>query len=198
LSRRSLTAALTLLPLLTLGGCESLSKALGISRSVPDEFAIVTKAPLALPPDYALRPPQPGAPRPQDILPAAQAERALGGRAAAERALGGSYSTGEQALLGKSGGAVADPAIRQVVNSEVAGLSTKDRSFVDRLMFWEGRPAGQEPAKGVDIPVDAAKEAERLRRNDALGLPPTEGKTPQGKPEKKSGWFGGLFDWLPF
>ncbi len=32
----------------------------------PDEFAVESRAPLTIPPDFDLRPPQPGAPRPQE------------------------------------------------------------------------------------------------------------------------------------
>ena len=35
----------------------------------PDEFAVVTRAPLSLPPDYGLRPPRPGAARPNEASP---------------------------------------------------------------------------------------------------------------------------------
>lgn len=47
-----------------LGGCQSTRQALGMTKVTPDEFRIVTKAPLVVPPDYALRPPAPGEPRP--------------------------------------------------------------------------------------------------------------------------------------
>ena len=43
-------------------GCDSIRSAAGVSKSAPDEFAVVTKAPLIIPPDYNLRPPKPGAP----------------------------------------------------------------------------------------------------------------------------------------
>jgi len=43
-----------------LAGCQSTQKALGMSKVTPDEFRVVTKAPLVVPPDYALRPPAPG------------------------------------------------------------------------------------------------------------------------------------------
>src|SRR3546814_5174685 len=43
----------------------------------PDEFRVVSRAPLTLPPDYNLRPPEPGAPRPQVGTPSQQAERAV-------------------------------------------------------------------------------------------------------------------------
>lgn len=53
--------ALFALPALLLAGCKSNDIA---DRKRPDEFAIGKQAPLVIPPDYALTPPRPGAPRP--------------------------------------------------------------------------------------------------------------------------------------
>ncbi|PHY12892.1 beta-barrel assembly machine subunit BamF, partial [Caulobacter sp. B11] len=61
----------------SLAGCQSASKALGMNKVVPDEFRVVTKAPLVVPPDYALRPPAPGEPRPQELQPESAARQAL-------------------------------------------------------------------------------------------------------------------------
>lgn len=59
---------LALLPaLLLLAGCgEEMRKQFGLGKNAPDEFQVVRRAPLSLPPDFALRPPQPGAIRPQE------------------------------------------------------------------------------------------------------------------------------------
>ncbi|MFM5893011.1 MAG: DUF3035 domain-containing protein, partial [Novosphingobium sp.] len=53
------------------------------NRSRPDEFAVQRQAPLVVPPDFALTPPAPGAPRPVDSSTAQQAQDALFGPAAA-------------------------------------------------------------------------------------------------------------------
>jgi len=42
-----------------LAGCNSTRSALGMTKVTPDEFRVVTKAPLVVPPDYSLRPPAP-------------------------------------------------------------------------------------------------------------------------------------------
>jgi hypothetical protein len=42
------------------------------NRVRPDEFAVTRQAPLVVPPDFALTPPNPGAPRPQDVDPASR------------------------------------------------------------------------------------------------------------------------------
>ena len=43
---------------LPLAGCDSFNRAIGKTRVIPDEFQVVSNAPLAIPPDYALRPPR--------------------------------------------------------------------------------------------------------------------------------------------
>ena len=61
-----------------LSGCEQAKQALGQSKQPPDEFAVFQRAPLSVPPDFGLRPPAPGAERPQAVNPRDQARAALG------------------------------------------------------------------------------------------------------------------------
>jgi hypothetical protein len=70
-----------MLSLLPISGCSrgSVQDALGMSKRAPDEFAVVRRAPLIMPPDYDLRPPDPGAPRPNIGRTADQARVALTG-----------------------------------------------------------------------------------------------------------------------
>ena len=49
------------------------------NRERPDEFAVQRQAPLVVPPDFALTPPAPGAPRPADRTTAQQTLDALFG-----------------------------------------------------------------------------------------------------------------------
>ncbi|WP_376087212.1 DUF3035 domain-containing protein [Roseomonas sp. CCTCC AB2023176] len=60
-------ATLLLLPLLAACGGDT-SRFLGLTRDAPDEFQVVTRAPLSLPPSLGnLPPPRPGAGRPQEL-----------------------------------------------------------------------------------------------------------------------------------
>jgi len=74
---------LVLLPALALlAGCgEEMKKSFGLGKNAPDEFAVVRRAPLSLPPDFALRPPQPGAIRPQEGTATDQARSTVLGQA---------------------------------------------------------------------------------------------------------------------
>ena len=58
-------------------GCSDLKKAMGLEKSAPDEFAVESRAPLTMPPDFNLRPPQPGAARPQEKSPGQQARQTI-------------------------------------------------------------------------------------------------------------------------
>src|SRR4051794_3749643 len=63
--------------LLALPGCSDMRAMLGMDRTGPDEFAVESRAPLLIPPDFNLRPPQPGAARPNEITAAERARRVV-------------------------------------------------------------------------------------------------------------------------
>ncbi len=147
-----------------LAGCQSTQKALGMSKVTPDEFRVVTKAPLVVPPDYALRPPAPGEPRPQELQPESAARNALLGQREAEQ-----RTDGEKLLVAKAGAEKADPLVRYVVDDEFGDLAHKEKSFADRVMFWKKGDAAAKPAAGAgldnsDTPVDATAEQERVAK----------------------------------
>jgi hypothetical protein len=168
-------------------GCDKTREAFGLEKSPPDEFAVVTRAPLQIPPDFGLRPPTPGVARPQEMAVRDEARGLLvdSSVAARQKAPQG-LSPGENALLKRAGAEDADPMIRQVVSRENSILEPDESSFVDRMIFWrEPEPKGQV--------VDPTREAQRLRENAALGDPPTKGATPVIV-RKEKGWFEGIFN----
>jgi len=57
-----------------LSACGNWKQTLGIEPTSPDEFAVESRAPLTVPPDFDLRPPQPGASRPQETSVASKAQ----------------------------------------------------------------------------------------------------------------------------
>jgi len=169
-----------------LAGCsgEELTRNFGLTRDAPDEFEVTTRAPLSMPPNYDLRPPRPGAARPQEQASSVGAEAALVPRAALASD-NGATSAGQQALLSAAGPA-APSDIRRKIESEAA-LDQPERSFTDRLMFWK-------PAPPAGVAVDASKEAARLRSDAALGQSTAAGDTPIIQRTQKSS--GGIFDGL--
>ena len=166
--------------LLGLGACSSdLGEVFGYQRGGPDEFSVVKRAPLTLPPDFGLRAPAPGAEELNRVTPRANARAALFGndltprqreRLARERIAQGS-NPAEIALLSDANALNTDPSIRQVVDDESASLAREQEGFVDELLFWK-----ESPESGAV--VDAEGERQRLQENAALGRPPTDGETP--------------------
>ena len=63
--------------LLTTSCTSKSSNTFGEDKPAPDEFAVYSRAPLSVPPDFGLRPPEPGATRPQTIISRDQAKKAL-------------------------------------------------------------------------------------------------------------------------
>ena len=58
-------------------GCENAKETIGLTKQSPDEFAVVTRAPLSIPPKFDLRPPKPGADRPQETATRSEARKIL-------------------------------------------------------------------------------------------------------------------------
>ena len=183
---RSRLVLLALLPLAACGSDTNVARTFGIARDAPDEFRVTTRAPLSMPPSFALTPPTPGQSRPQEMTQRDQAaatlipDSALGGTSMANEA-GTASSPGQQALLQQAGPAAPGNIRSQV---DAAGAAGADRSLTDRLMFWKS------PSQGTV--VDASKETQRLRENAALGQSPVVGDTPIIQP-KSSGFLGSIF-----
>jgi len=162
----------------------SVQNALGMGKRSPDEFAVVSRAPLILPPDYGLRPPGPGESRPGVDTPSEQARARLVGQAAPpadgvdQEVLAAAFdetspteSAGERALLSQTTTAPSDPDIRRKIAEENMQLAQVEQALFTRLVMW------RDPNSLVN-PIDPAAETQRLRTNRIEGKPVTEGESP--------------------
>lgn len=140
-------------------GCASAGKALGVEKSAPDEFRVVTRAPLTLPPDYALRPPRPGDPRPQELRPDAAARAAVFGQDVGQDA-----SAGERGLVAKAGADAIDPAIRAQVDLEGAALVRKPETFANSVINFQGATVAGQPAADPEAEKQRLAQQESVRR----------------------------------
>ncbi len=168
---------------LSLAACEGIRDQLGYKKQSPDEFKVVSRAPLTLPPKFNLRPPEPGAPRPQVGTAAEQGERAITGNSSGNgtaAALGaGGKSAGEAALLTNAGADQTTADIRLLVNRETNQINEEGDDFINRLVFW------RDPELPGTV-VDPDAEAKRLRENAALGRDAGSGETPTIERRKKA------------
>src|SRR5258705_3135064 len=117
-------------------GCQGLREATGAAKLPPDEFTVLTKAPLIIPPDYNLRPPQPGIASRNEVDADDQARAALfpQNAATAAAALGAAYSDGEKLLLTKTNALNVDPNVRRNVSTDI-GQEDQGPAFSQRVLY---------------------------------------------------------------
>ncbi|MEE9273318.1 MAG: DUF3035 domain-containing protein [Robiginitomaculum sp.] len=116
-------------------GCSSAGKVLGMRRNSPNEFNILTKPPLVVPPEYNLRPPKPGELNVEEKYATVAARKALLGEIDPA-----APSQGEVVLMAKAGGSKADPAVRAIIDGQNS-IERKSRGFADRVLFWKNGKA---------------------------------------------------------
>lgn len=141
---------------LTLAGCDSVREAAGLTKDAPDEFAIVTKQPLIIPPDFNLHPPKPGAAPANQVSPTEAAQDTLFPDDPNQVAstIKGNYSPAEKLLLAQTGASDAQDSIRQLIAADNKSMEAADDSFTNKVLFGSGNSA--------DKPLDANAEKARL------------------------------------
>lgn len=103
----------------------------GLDRKRPDELAVSRAAPLVVPPDFALVPPKPGTPRPQEADSSTQALEAMFGGQAVRSAV-------ESGALGAAGRNRAQPGIRSQVGDPETDVVDKGSVTRDIIAAPEG------------------------------------------------------------
>tara|TARA_Y100001960_G_scaffold290467_1_gene331094 strand:+ start:115 stop:651 length:537 start_codon:yes stop_codon:yes gene_type:complete len=152
---------------LLLGACSGVKEELGLTRNSPDEFTVVKRAPLTLPPEYNLRPPGSG--------PTAVTSGRTAGTA--RTAVFGSTGTTTQAdnadsaFLAKAGAVDADSSIRNVIEQENGYITVENRSTIEKLLRRDGDAEAA-------VVVDPVKEKQRLDANASTGAPVNSGDVP--------------------
>ena len=127
-ARMAVGAMLCLFGAGLLQGCSGFKRTIGLEPTMPDEFAVESRAPLTIPPDYNLRPPRPGQPRPQERTAAQQARKAF---EEAGPGKPGGGTAGSLAELGGPPGGGADP------NAQIA-----PDSLSGKLLGYDGQGSG--------------------------------------------------------
>ena len=158
-------------------GCSNMRNELGLGRYSPDEFAVVKRAPLTLPPDYNLRPPSEDGVNQTARTASEEARTAVfGGQNNRQASV-----EGNEVLLSKMGAKQADPNIRRTLDREGGYIPVEDRSTIDKIL--------RRPADGANSVVDAKAEAARIEQNRETGADVTTGDTPVIQKRKRNGIF---------
>lgn len=127
----------------------------------PDEFRIVTKAPLSVPPEYNLRPPKAGL-----AMPAEVNADSTGRVAAFGTTFGADASAAERALVAAADANAVNPVIRAQIDYEEAGVIRKSTSSSERIMSWQGdedTPRGDTATGNEPVVIDSQQEGERIK-----------------------------------
>ena len=130
----------------------------------PDEFRVVTKAPLVVPPDFNLRPPATG-----QALPTEVQDTAGGSSIAFGSQLGQNASASERALVAAANANAVNPIVRAQVDYEEAKVIRKSTDVSDRIMFWRNdgtQETGDSATGGEGVEIERGS-------GDRLKLPGT-------------------------
>ncbi|MGE0257169.1 MAG: DUF3035 domain-containing protein [Alphaproteobacteria bacterium] len=129
--------------LAALPGCRDVRMAIGMDQGGPDEFAVESRAPLLIPPDFNLRPPQPGAARPNEVTAADRARRVIDSAGPGEPGKQASF-----ALKASSDGSSPAPGSQLDPNQQV-----QDNSMASRLLSSGDSAAGDTAASRETTPI---------------------------------------------
>ena len=101
------------------------------NANAPDEFRVVTKAPLTIPPEFGLRPPRAGTALPAEVqVPDQRSTSSFG------TTIGGDASAAERALVAEAGANAADPVIRSVLDYEEVQTIRRSAALTDRIVDY--------------------------------------------------------------
>lgn len=197
----TLSALLSCSMLFACDSTTNVKDTLGLSRKAPDEYRVVSRPPLSVPPQFSLRAPvKPGDPSVARTA-SAEAKALLLGKPEKEGqtfalpskgsgkslpAAASATSSPEKNFLEKTGAITADPSVRTALADEQAAKV----EAVEERSWWDIFSMASEKKDPV---VDAKSESERLQKNKETGKPITEGATPEVKQRDRGvlGWILG-------
>src|SRR5579864_3661690 len=127
---------------LLLAGCGNFRQIVGLDQVGPDEFAVESRAPLTIPPEFDLRPPQPGAPRPQEASSADKARKVID-----------TAGPGEPGKQAPSGVKIPSGAFANNGSQPDPGQQVGDQSLAKKLLSTNDSAAGGAVDKRETTPI---------------------------------------------
>ena len=118
---------------LTVSACGSgLSDAFAYKKNPPDEFAILKKQPLIIPPDYSLKPPHEAGSKIARASTRVEAEQILTGR---EVDINEIASDGEREILDRVGSNPSQNNVRAKIQNDGNNVISKDKAVTEKLIL---------------------------------------------------------------
>lgn len=162
--------------------CSGTKGVLGVGRSAPDEFKVISNPPLSLPPDFALRPPL-TAHSAQGSSDLSAKELFHANQSASQKvSTSAVLSRAEKKLLERARANTANPDIKTLIDDEYRELTEKEeeKGILKKVFSY----TKGESDKGKDPVVDAAREKERIEESKKEGVSPAEGGVEEKGTEK--------------
>ncbi|MEM7496898.1 MAG: DUF3035 domain-containing protein [Pseudomonadota bacterium] len=173
-----------------LGGCDKIGSPLDVfakKKPSPDEFKVVARAPLYVPPEVrttagvqTLPEPRPGVPSPLEPDPNRDAQAALLGAGAGSAGVATSPSRGEQVLVGAAATG-ADGDIRSTLEADaVAAAEAEADGPYEPPSIFEVIGLTEPPAFDPEDVIEPVPESQRLQRT---GIPAPNDPTATADPD---------------
>jgi hypothetical protein len=125
-----LTYFILILPIFLIGCGSELAKVLGTDKLPPDEFTILTKPDLIIPPDYNLRPPAEGEIRPNPQQPSRELQAILFSNSSNSE----DFSQSEINLMTGADVAESIPNIKEVLDSEMRDVEDVNANLKTQII----------------------------------------------------------------
>lgn len=176
-------AGMSVCAVLALCACSdgSLREKVGLERKPLDEFKVLSRPPLTVPPDFSLRPPSDDVSAINNSNISNEARTLLLGDAPKPVETPGQYTaptTADSVFLRNAGADGVNPSVRDTIRAESGELEDEsEKSTLDKL---------GEPLKKSDPLVNPTGEKKRILENKEQGKDITEGDTPTTKPKGES------------
>ena len=133
----------------------------GGGRNTPDEFRVLTKAPLTVPPEYALRPPSATEARPPEFDPSLQTVSATFGSN-----VGLNASPIELRVVADANALATSPLIRAQVDFETSKILRKPSDITDAVLSTadtSANEAADSATGGGDVVIEQRRSGGRIK-----------------------------------
>lgn len=150
--------------LFMLAACDgtTVQEKLGISRPAPDEFSVIARPPLTVPPEFDLKPPQKYSKSLSQTDTSGKVQNILQGRDENQdvksTATPDALTKSEQNLLEKAGASQANPDIRQAIEQDEIVKQQKKSEKKGLVSGWFGKDKADDVEK--PSPETVEKKAE--------------------------------------
>ncbi len=171
---------ITALPFISSCSSGSVRDTLGMRRSAPNEFRVVTNPPLSIPPEFSIRPPIPDETYKES--PNSQTESAkkvLFENASADFKIE-KQTNGEEAFSSLFNATRANPEIKSLLQKEFieAAKKEEEKSFLEQRILSKIPSFSKDKKEDKDSIVDAKLEKDRIVESKKQGDKVTGEKTP--------------------